>query len=69
MRIQSIHVELDPGQPVPEICAVISTLLTYHPGHEREILKQVQAAIAQHTEGVTKEGGKPIREPAGQQQD
>ena len=40
-----VRFELDPTHPVPEVCAVISALIPYHPGQEEAILRGVQEAI------------------------
>lgn len=45
-QIQPIlKVELNPLNPVPELCAVISAVMPYHPGQEIAILEGVQDAI------------------------
>lgn len=49
-------IELDPRHPVPEICAVISAVLPYHPGQEAAILQGVTEAIEQHLKGVETRG-------------
>jgi len=60
-RVQPIvRVELDPTHPVPEICAVISALIPYHPGQEEAILRGVQEAIEKrlkHLKGVERKDG------------
>lgn len=43
-----IRVELDPRNPVPEICTVIAAVLAYHPGREKEVLDKLQESISQH---------------------
>ena len=40
-----IRAEIDPLQPVPEICAVISAVLPYHPDQEEAILRGVAEAV------------------------
>lgn len=40
-----IRAEIDPLQPVPEICAIISAVLPYHPDQEEAILRGVAEAI------------------------
>ncbi|RUS41843.1 hypothetical protein [Cohnella sp. AR92] len=42
-----IRLEIDPLQPVPEICAVIMAVAPYHPGHEEAILQGVKEAVEQ----------------------
>ncbi len=43
-----IVAEINPGQPVQEISEVIAVVLTYHSGREREVLTQLEDAIAGH---------------------
>lgn len=60
--------EVDPSRPVQEVCAVIASLLPYHPGQEEAILLGIQEAIDKKLKG-----GKPnveqVREPAGVEKD
>ncbi len=45
-----IRTELDPQQPVSEICQVITLMLQYNPQHEEEILQGVQEAMDRYRE-------------------
>ncbi|WP_080833194.1 hypothetical protein [Cohnella massiliensis] len=45
-----VKIEIDPRRPVPEICAVISAIMPYHPGQETAILQGVQDAIGNRLE-------------------
>lgn len=59
-----VKIELDPMQPVPEICAVIMAITPYHPGQEEAILHGVKEAVEkrlQQLKGVEKDG-EQIRE-------
>lgn len=62
-----VRVELDPLNPVPEICAVIMAVMPYHPGQELVILRGVTDAvekrIKQLEEGAEKKDGESVREP------
>lgn len=50
-RIQPvIQIELDPSQPVSEICAVISAVMAYHTGAEFKVLEGVRKAITDQLE-------------------
>lgn len=40
-----IRCEINPLEPVPEICAVIMSIMPYHKEHEIEILQGVKEAI------------------------
>ncbi|GAV13228.1 hypothetical protein [Paenibacillus sp. NAIST15-1] len=51
-----IRIELDPTQPVPEICAVIMAVTPYHPGQEKAILLGVQEAIEKRLKQLSKKG-------------
>ncbi|RUS47571.1 hypothetical protein [Cohnella sp. AR92] len=42
-----IRLEIDPLQPVPEICAVIMSVVPYNPGQEEAILQGVKEAVEQ----------------------
>lgn len=53
-----VRIELDPTKPVPEICAIIASVMPYNVGHEEAILKGVRDAIDQHLERISKEGEK-----------
>lgn len=67
-----IRIELDPSNPVQEICQVIMATTPYHPGQEAEILRGVQAAIDQRLKQLEKgddNRGKPLRESGRKQQD
>ncbi|MBY9082390.1 hypothetical protein KIH86_13825 [Paenibacillus sp. HN-1] len=63
-----IVIELDPRHPVPEICAVISAVLPYHPGQEAAILQGVTEAIEQHMKGVSQDA-KQVHEHRRERQD
>lgn len=55
-----IKIELNPYQPVPEICAVINAVSSYHQGQEESLLIGIKEAINQrleHLKGVTKPNG------------
>ena len=54
-----IRIEIDPTQPVPEICAVISSVMPYNNGHEESILIGVIESIEKRLEKIKKEGEKP----------
>ncbi|WMT39743.1 hypothetical protein RE628_20455 [Paenibacillus sp. D2_2] len=61
-----VKVELDPLNPVPEICAVIMAVTPYHPGNEEAILKGVKKAIEQRLQQLKKGAevhDKSVREP------
>ncbi|MCY9760934.1 hypothetical protein M5X06_18800 [Paenibacillus alvei] len=51
-----IRIELDPTQPVPEICAVIMAVIPYHPGQEEALLLGVREAIEKRLEQLSKRG-------------
>jgi len=51
-----IRIELDPTQPVPEICAVIMAVIPYHPGQEEALLLGVQNAIEKRLKQLSKKG-------------
>ncbi|MGG4196101.1 hypothetical protein ABEW50_21895 [Paenibacillus jamilae] len=51
-----IRIELDPAQPVPEICAVIMAVVPYHTGQEESILMGVQEAIEKRLEQLRQKG-------------
>lgn len=40
-----VRAELDPLNPVQEICSVVMAILPYHPNQEAEILQGVKDAI------------------------
>lgn len=42
-----VKCELDPFQPVPEVCAVIMAFIPYNPGQEEAILKGIKEVIEQ----------------------
>jgi hypothetical protein len=54
-----IRVELDPAKPVPEICAVISAVLPYHPQHEDAILLGVIEALERRRSLIKEKGDVP----------
>lgn len=60
-----IRIELDPSNPVKEICQVIMAVTPYHPGQEKQILQGVQDAISQRLKqlekGEDKQNAKPLR--------
>jgi hypothetical protein len=65
----TLQIEIDPRRPVPEICAVISAVLPYHPpGQEEAILNGVKEAIEKQL-GALKKGAEkhaePVHEPSG----
>ena len=45
-----IRIEITPNRPVPEICAVIASVLPYHPGQEEAILKGIRDEIDKRIE-------------------
>ncbi|EJW17005.1 hypothetical protein M5X00_05045 [Paenibacillus alvei] len=55
-----IRIELDPTQPVPEICAVIMAVVPYHPGQEEALLLGVQNAIEKRLKQLSKKGDEAI---------
>ena len=60
-----IRAEIDPLQPVPEICAIISAVLPYHPDQEEAILRGVSEAIERRLnelKGDEQKDAKPLRE-------
>ncbi|QMV44474.1 hypothetical protein [Cohnella cholangitidis] len=60
-----VKVELDPLNPVPEICAAIMAVTPYHPGQEEAILIGVQEAIERRLNQLKKgveQDGEQIRE-------
>lgn len=60
-----IEIKLDPLKPVPEICAVISAVMPYHPDQEKAILNGITEAInhrLNQLKGAEKQDAKPIRE-------
>lgn len=59
-----IRIEIDPSEPVSEICQVITAVIPYHPNHEEAILHGVKEAINKRLNQLKgdDEGGKPIRE-------
>ncbi|ASA22309.1 hypothetical protein [Paenibacillus donghaensis] len=60
-----VFIELDPLQPVAEICAVMMALIPYHPGQETDILIGVGKAVEDRLQAIRKEvrdHGKPVRE-------
>ncbi|MBY0011506.1 hypothetical protein [Paenibacillus typhae] len=65
----TLQIEIDPRRPVPEICAVISATLPFHPpGQEEAILNGVKEAIEKQL-GAIKKGAenhaKPVHGPSG----
>jgi len=54
-----IKIELDPNNPVPEICAVIAAVLPYHPNHKKEIIQGVMEACQKQLamKGVKQDAG------------
>lgn len=43
-----VRIDLDPRQPVQEVCAVIAALLPYHPADKEDaILQRIADAIAE----------------------
>lgn len=54
-----LRVELDPRAPVPELCAVIDGVVSYHPTQlEPEILRGLRKAIDERLEAIEKEAEK-----------
>ena len=41
-----IIVEINPANPVSEVCSVIMAITAFHPGQEEKVLQGIQAAIA-----------------------
>lgn len=65
----ALKIELNPLEPIPEICAVIASIMPYHPEREVEILQGVQKAIDDRINQLSlKEvdlgGTKPLRKPS-----
>lgn len=57
----TLKIELNPNNPVPEICAVILAIMPYHIGQEETVLLGIQDAITQRLEylkGVLQDGEK-----------
>ncbi|MDH6430288.1 MULTISPECIES: hypothetical protein [unclassified Paenibacillus] len=50
-----VFVELDPLDPVAEICAVMMALIPYQPNHEEKILIGVGKAIEDRLQDLRKE--------------
>ena len=58
-RIESvIRCELNPAQPVPELCSIIAAIATHqvNAGQEQAILLGLQKAIDQRLAQITKKG-------------
>ncbi|GIP14403.1 hypothetical protein J40TS1_00450 [Paenibacillus montaniterrae] len=56
-RIENLmRCELNPAEPVQELCAVIAAVSAYHPGKETELLKGLQAAIAERLSIIEPKG-------------
>lgn len=51
-----IRIELDPTQPVPEICAVIMAVTPYHPGQEETMLLGIREAIEKRLAQLRQKG-------------
>lgn len=61
-----VFIELDPLEPVTEICAVMMALIPYQPNHEEEILIGVGKAIEDRLQALRKEvrtHGESVCEP------
>ncbi|WP_375103764.1 hypothetical protein ACDZ28_32655 [Paenibacillus sp. RS8] len=61
-----VFVELNPLDPVAEICAVMMALIPYQPNHEEDILIGVGKAIEDRLQALRKEvkaHGESVREP------
>jgi hypothetical protein len=54
---QVIKAEINPLEPVQEICAVMAAVMPYHPGQEEAILRGVQDAIERRMKHITKGAG------------
>lgn len=55
-----LKIELNPNQPVPEICAVINAVSAYHDGQEETLLLGIKEAINMRLDqlkGVIKPNG------------
>lgn len=52
-----IKAEIDPANPVPEICAVINAVTPFHPGQEKAILVGVKEAIEARLKQLEKGDG------------
>lgn len=54
-----IRCELNPGQPVPELCAVIAAISTHqvNTGQEQAILLGLQGAISQRLAQINRKEG------------
>ncbi|BCG57493.1 hypothetical protein [Paenibacillus sp. URB8-2] len=63
-----IIAEIDPRNPVPEICAVIMAVVPYHPAQEEAILRGVIEATEKRLKAIQPKKGaedddKPVSEP------
>ena len=62
-----LRADINPLNPVPELCGVIDGVVAFHPPHlEPEILRGLRRAIDERLEKIEKEAklcDKPIREP------
>lgn len=56
-----LRAEIDPANPVQEICNVISAITVYHPGHELDLLRATKDAIEKRIKEV-EASGEQIRE-------
>lgn len=56
-----VFIEVDPLQPVPEICTVMMALIAYQPDHEEAILHGIGKAIEDRRAQIaaTKKGVEP----------
>ena len=71
-QIRNIVVEINPFQPIPEICSVIDAITSHQPELEKAILLGVQAAIERRLTIIAKgdeKDGQPVREPDAEQGD
>jgi len=64
-----IHIEIDPAQPVAELCNVIAGVIRMYPGSEMDILRGVRADIDKALEFYEKkEQAENDQEKAGKKQ-
>jgi len=52
-----LRVEINPANPIPEICSVIANVLIYHKGQEIAVLKGTVEEIQKHLELLEKGDG------------
>jgi len=61
-----IKAELNPANPVQELCAAINAVLAFHPGQEENVLIGIQEAIDVRINQIRRgaeESAKPVLHP------